>query len=186
MSERLREALHRIDAEAYAAVASTHTPALDAPLAAVSRAADLSKLWLAGAGMLALAGGPRGRDAAVSGLAAIAVTSAIVNLAFKPLGRRTRPDRVAHEVHAARHVPMPASTSFPSGHSASAFAFATGVAHVLPAAGGAARAAAALVAYSRIHTGVHYPGDVLAGSLAGVVLGKATAVALERSGRIAR
>ena len=58
-----------------------------------------------------------------------------MNLVLKPLGRRRRPDRVAHDVLEARHVPMPESTSFPSGHSASAFAFATGVAHVLPAAG---------------------------------------------------
>ena len=172
--------MHRLDADVYAAVAATHTPALDAPLAAVSRAADLSKIWLAGAAGLALAGGPRGRRAAVSGLAAIGVTSTIVNVVLKPLGRRRRPDRVAHDVLEARHVPMPESTSFPSGHSASAFAFATGVAHVLPGASHAAHAAAAVVAYSRIHTGVHYPGDVLAGSLTGVVLGKATAVALER------
>ncbi len=180
MSDELAAALHRLDAGAYAAVAATHTPALDAPLAAVSRAADLSKIWLAGAGVLALAGGPRGPRAAASGLAAIGVTSTIVNLVLKPLGRRRRPDRVAHDVLEARHVPMPESTSFPSGHSASAFAFAAGVAHVAPGAGRAARVAAAIVAYSRIHTGVHYPGDVLAGSLTGVVLGKATAVALER------
>ena len=180
MTEGLGPALHRLDADAYAAVAATHTPALDAPLAAVSRAADLSKIWLAGAGLLAVAGGPRGRRAAVSGLAAIGVTSTIVNIVLKPLGRRRRPDRVAHDVLEARHVPMPESTSFPSGHSASAFAFAAGVAHVAPRAGRVARIAAAIVAYSRVHTGVHYPGDVLAGSLTGVVLGKATAVALER------
>ena len=180
MSDRIGQVLHRLDAEAYAAIAATHAPALDAPLAAVSRAADLSKLWLAGAGVLALAGGPRGRRAAASGLAAIGVTSTIVNLGLKPLGRRARPDRTAHAVPAGRHVAMPASTSFPSGHAASAFAFATGVAHVAPRAGRVARAAAALVAYSRVHTGVHYPGDVVAGSLTGVVLGKATAELLQR------
>ena len=39
---------------------------------------------------------------------------------------------------------------------------------------------AALVAYSRVHTGVHYPGDVLAGALAGTVLARLTAHALDR------
>jgi undecaprenyl-diphosphatase len=62
---------------------------------------------------------------------------------------------------------MPRSTSFPSGHAASAFAFATGVAADLPAAGIPLSAAAAVVAYSRVHTGVHYPADVIAGSVAG-------------------
>ena len=56
---------------------------------------------------------------------------------------------------------MPHSLSFPSGHSASAFAFATTVGHMVPVSPPAyALRAAALVAYSRVHTGVHYPGDV--------------------------
>ena len=95
------------------------------------------------------------------------MTSGVVNLGVKPLGRRRRPDRAAEQVPLARHVPMPTSTSFPSGHSAAAFAFATGVGHVLPPAAVPLRALAALVAYSRVHTGVHYPGDVVAGALIG-------------------
>jgi undecaprenyl-diphosphatase len=75
---------------------------------------------------------------------------------------------------------MPASTSCPSGHSAAAFAFATGVAHVLPTAAIPLRALAALVAYSRVHTGVHYPGDVVAGALVGTVLAELTTHALDR------
>ncbi len=69
---------------------------------------------------------------------------------------------------------MPSSTSFPSGHSAAAFAFAAGVGHVIPAAAVPLSAFAALVAYSRVHTGVHYPGDIVAGALVGTVLGRVT------------
>jgi len=62
---------------------------------------------------------------------------------------------------------MPSSASFPSGHSAAAFAFATGVGHVLPWTAFPLRALGGLVAYSRVHTGVHFPGDVVVGSLLG-------------------
>src|SRR6266566_3344266 len=58
-----------------------------------------------------------------------------------------------------RQVKMPGSTSFPSGHSASAFAFSTAVGRDLPALALGLNFLAAAVAYSRIHTGVHYPGD---------------------------
>ena len=54
-------------------------------------------------------------------------------------------------------MPMPTSTSFPSGHSASALAFAVAVGDVLPALRLPLRAAAATVAFSRVYTGVHYP-----------------------------
>ena len=72
---------------------------------------------------------------------------------------------------------MPCSTSFP-GHSASAFAFATVVGDELPLARAAATMAAA-VTYSRVHTGVHYPSDVLVGSLKGT----GAAVAVRYTGR---
>jgi undecaprenyl-diphosphatase len=74
---------------------------------------------------------------------------------------------------------MPRSTSFPSGHAASASAFGT-VATASPEAGLPLSAAAALVAYSRVHTGVHYPLDVIAGSLTGATLAQLTATALSR------
>ena len=172
--------LHRADASLYATIASSSTPSLDGPVALISNAANLSKPWVASAAALALFGGKRGRRAAFYGIASVTVASAVVNLAIKPISSRRRPDRVAAGVVEARHVSMPSSTSFPSGHSASAFAFAVGVGQVMPAAGVALAVPAALVAYSRVHTGVHYPGDVIAGSLIGVALAKATCAAMDR------
>ena len=66
---------------------------------------------------------------------------------------------------------MPESTSFPSGHSASAFAFANAVGAQIPLLSGPLHFLAGAVAYSRVHTGVHYPGDVIIGSLIGSVMG---------------
>lgn len=176
----LRDA-ERIDVALYAAVAQTATPALDRAMARLSHAADYSRLSLAAAVALA-ATGRRGRRAAAHGLAAVGVTATIVNVVVKPLGRRRRPDRAAEQVPVARHVRMPSSTSFPSGHAAAAFAFATGVGHVLPSAGVPLRGLALLVAWSRVHTGVHYPGDVVAGALAGTALAQLTSRGLDRRG----
>jgi membrane-associated phospholipid phosphatase len=169
----------RLDLAVYAAIAQRSTPALDRAMRRLSRAADYSKLSIATAAALAVAGGSTGRRAAAMGLASVAVTATVVNLVFKPLGRRRRPDRSVQRVPEARHVRMPISSSFPSGHAAAAFAFATGVGHVSPAAGVSLYGLATLVGYSRIHTGVHFPGDVLFGALAGVGLAEVTVRALD-------
>lgn len=67
---------------------------------------------------------------------------------------------------------QPSSGAFPSGHSASAAAFATGIALESPGIGLAVAPVAAAVAYSRLHTGAHWLSDVLGG----VALGAAVAV----------
>jgi len=157
-----------VDTAVYAAVAGTDTPALDVAMRRLSGIADHSVLWLGAAAGIALLGGADGRRAATRGLAALGIASAFANLVAKPLTTRRRPDREELEVLAARHVPMPKSSSFPSGHSASAFAFATGAGAVQPSLSAPLRALATLVAYSRVHTGVHYPADVLAGAFIGV------------------
>jgi undecaprenyl-diphosphatase len=162
----------QIDRVVYAAVAGTTTPTLDRGLRRLSDSANHSGLWFGIAAALAFLG-PRGRRAAIGGACAIGVTSAIVNLGAKTTLVRGRPDRAAAEVAASRHVRMPTSTSFPSGHAASAFAFATAVGDVLPPASVPLHALATGVAYSRVHTGVHYPGDVVAGSLIGGLVGAA-------------
>ena len=59
-------------------------------------------------------------------------------------------------------------------------AFATGVGHVLPQAAAPLRALATIVAYSRVHTGVHYPSDVVAGALIGSALAQGTAARIIR------
>lgn len=178
-----REQLQALDAAVYAAIAATPTPTFDRGLGTLSRAADHSKLWVGAAAVLAASGGPRGRRAAARGLATLGLTSTIVNAGLKPLGRRGRPDRAGAAVPITRHVTMPRSTSFPSGHAASAFAFSSGVAAALPAAGVPLLGVATLVAYSRVHTGVHYPADVVAGSVLGGAIAPVVAAVLRARAR---
>ena len=170
--------LHRLgefDRRAYVAVARLSIPALDRPYSRLSTFANHSKPWFLIAGALAVVGGPRGRRAAATGVAAIGAASLVVNQPMKLMGGRDRPARELHGVPEDRWVPMPTSTSFPSGHSASAAAFAAAVGDVLPGLRWPLRAAAAVVAFSRVYTGVHYPGDVVAGAATGALLGRLTA-----------
>lgn len=169
--------LRAVDGAVYAAVAATPTPTLDTALRRLSTAANHSKISFAVAAALALVPG-RPRRAAIAGAGAIAVASATANLLGKRLVRRQRPDRESARVAVSRHVPMPDSASFPSGHTASAVAFAAAVGSVLPGAGVPLGALAGAVGYSRVHTGVHYPGDVAAGAVLGVASAAVSLVAV--------
>ncbi len=169
---------HRLgaaDQALYVAVAASPTPWLDQPVRRLSQAANFSRLWLAIAAGIAVVGGPDGRRAALRGVIAVGVTSGCVNVAVKAIRPRRRPDRAGAHVPVARQVTMPASASFPSGHSASAFAFACCVGASLPGAAPPLLALASAVAFSRVYTGVHFPGDVIIGSLIGAGIGRTVA-----------
>ena len=167
--------LGAVDRAVYDAIAGIPTPTIDASLRRLTDAANYSRLWIGIATGLALVGGRRGRRAALTGMAAIGITSATVNLGVKSWADRPRPDRQEGVLADDRGARMPSSSSFPSGHSASAFAFAAAVGDTLPPLALPLRLLAGGVAYSRVHTGVHYPGDVVVGSLIGAGVGDMTA-----------
>jgi diacylglycerol kinase family enzyme/membrane-associated phospholipid phosphatase len=137
----------------------------DIALKVLSKTANHSMLWLTAAAVMGLRGGTA-RRAAVRGIAAIACASAATNLLGKPLLPRRRPP--AELVALRRRLAgPPVSSSFPSGHAASAAAFATAVTMESPTAGAIIAPVAAAVAYSRVHTGVHWPSDVVCGAALG-------------------
>ena len=79
--------------------------------------------------------------------------------------------------------------SFPSGHATVAFACATVLALAVPRLRVPFFVLAALIAFSRVYVGVHYPFDVLAGAVLGVGLATALrmlAAALRRSDPLLR
>ncbi|MEY9857818.1 membrane-associated phospholipid phosphatase [Catenulispora sp. GAS73] len=171
-----------LDARAYAAVARMPaTEGIDVAVRTLSRAANHSKISFTIAAALAVRPGPP-RLAAGTGLGAVGVASLTANLLAKRLARRPRPVRAEPGLFPGRYVVMPHSASFPSGHTASAVAFAVAVGKVVPTMAAPLGALAAIIGYSRVHTGVHYPGDVAGGA----VLGAASAALVLDASRAAR
>ena len=144
-----------------------------AGLLLVGRAADRSRLWLGVAAALALSGGRLRRRAALRGLFATALAAAVANGPVKLAFRRRRP-AAARIVGRLPGFPSPSTTAFPSGHAAAGFAFAVGAAQEAPVMAAPLVALAALVGYSRVHAGVHYPSDAVMGAAVGVGAGLAT------------
>lgn len=115
---------------------------------------------------------PKTRKAGALSLAAMLICYLGNDLILKNLVERTRPFLAVEGLVAL--IEHPASFSFPSGHACSSFAAAATWAQTLE--GRWARAAkvllmqlALLMALSRLYVGVHYPTDVLTGSLLGIL-----------------
>jgi diacylglycerol kinase family enzyme/membrane-associated phospholipid phosphatase len=159
---QITEGLGTLDEEVFEAIANSPSQLVDITMPALTRAADHSKLWFAIAAALIASRRPSAQRGAVRGVASLAVTSLITNQVAKRLRRRPRPSYAL--VPIARRVRRePTSNSLPSGHSASAAAFAVGVGLQNPPLGLLLALLAGLVGLSRVATGAHYPGDVFVG-----------------------
>jgi len=143
----------------------------DSALKAVTTLANHSVLWFMIAAVLASRHGVT-RRAAVRGVLAIGGAS-FTNVLGKPLLPRRRPAADALPAWRTLSNP-PTSSSFPSGHAASAAAFCTAVTLESPRAGTAVVPLAATIAHSRVHAGVNWPSDVVGGVIIGTVVALGT------------
>jgi undecaprenyl-diphosphatase len=149
--------------------ADTDLPALDRFFYGLSSTADHGLLWLAlGAGRAARTGEPM---VAVRLGALLGAESILTNGVVKSFFRRVRPqEHFTHDAPLPYGMRRPVTSSFPSGHAATAFLAAM----VLSKGTRAAPAyftLAGLVAYSRVHVRMHHWSDVLGGAALGLVLG---------------
>ena len=115
------------------------------------------------------------RGAGASSLIAMLLGLLVTNLTLKPLAARARPWVVMENFTAL--VTSSDPHSFPSGHTCAAFAFGVALCAMVPRkwAKAAALTAAALMGFSRLYVGVHFPSDVLAGAVVGTLCGLAGA-----------
>jgi undecaprenyl-diphosphatase len=160
--------VHALDLRADALVERIRGPKLDPVFYGLSSAADHGLLWLlVGASRAARAGDPA---VALRMGAALGVESLLTNGPIKACFRRVRPaDDHPPEGPLPYGMHRPISSSFPSGHAASAFTAA------MLLAGGPVTplwfALAATVAASRVYTRMHHTSDVVAGAALGLALG---------------
>ena len=149
-------------------MAAHRTPSLDAVAHALSSLADRSKLWVAVSALRAAREGRRGRLLALRALVVVALESALIHVVVKPAFQRTRPTVEVPLRFGARRPP---SSSFPSGHAASATTAALLLANGDPVWAPALSGLAAAVAWSRVETGLHHTTDAVAGMALGVGFG---------------
>lgn len=139
---------------------------LDAAMPLITRLGDGGMIWIGCSLVMLLI--PKTRKAGAAIAAALAVEVICCNLCLKPLVARVRPCDVSA---AGLLIPRPTDYSFPSGHAGAAFASASALFFSnnrlwIPAA-----ALSVLIGFSRLYLYVHYPSDVIAGALLGIMAG---------------
>lgn len=140
-------------------------PMLDTPMKAVSLVTTYAAVWLILAFLLTCS--DRYRKAGVAVIVSVFAVFIVVDVLMKPIFGRTRPFEVADF---PLIVTAPSSFSFPSGHTAYAFAASTAILVYCRKAGILAIAFACVVGFSRMYLYVHWPTDVLAGAIVGVAV----------------
>ena len=162
--------LQALDARAFLAVnQSPHPWWMDRLADWLAVTANGGWLWLIGVGAAGIAGAPRSARILAVLAPTVAVTAWVVEYPIKAIFRRRRP--FIDVVRALVVGKQPGSWSFPSGHTATAFAAAVVVQDTWTRATPLVYWLAAVTGLSRIYVGVHYPGDVLSGAACGLVIG---------------
>ncbi|WP_049793703.1 phosphatase PAP2 family protein [Hoyosella subflava] len=166
--QAVRRAVGRADRRIVARTAQWRPTPVDRVMIGLSKSANRGQIWVGVAALLIAVGGPA-RRGAIRGTLVLGASTLVATKLLKPLFPRHRPP--VHAVPGQRRFGDAADTpSFPSAHAALAAAFTTGVAIESRTAGYLIAPLAGAIAYSRVHTGAHWPSDVVAGSAVGVTV----------------
>ena len=156
-----------VDAVAARVAVASRERGLDRGVYLLSQAANHSLLWHGINVADAVLGGAQHRRRALRRSVVLALEQAVVNGPVKSSVSRDRPGTRDDHPHRLR---APRTSSFPSGHASAAACAATLLTRDL-GWGPVWWSLGAVVAWSRIHVGVHHASDVLAG----LVLGRSLA-----------
>ncbi len=164
------EQLQQIDTELFLMInRNLANPVCDLLMPAATNEWILRGILLAIVLALVTFGKTRGRLAAVGCIIAVAISDQVSAQLIKPLVERVRPCHVVAGVHLL--VNCTQGLSFPSSHAANTFGQAMFLGALYPRARWYLFGFAAIVSYSRIAVGVHYPFDVVVGASVGVLCG---------------
>lgn len=146
---------------------SVRNPLLDRLMIGITSLGDDGWIWILATILLLI---PK-KTRKVGVLSAVALLGSLLinNYLIKNIVQRPRPFVTFQELQII--IPTPSEFSFPSGHTSSSFAAAAVFYRHLPKKLGIPSVIlACLIGFSRLYVGVHYPTDVLAGAVMGILL----------------
>lgn len=144
---------------------AVRNPILNPVMTAITTLGNAGILWIVLTALLLIP--QKTRKVGVMSLCALLASLLMNNILIKNLVARVRPYNALDGLVIL--VRKPSEFSFPSGHAASSFASACVMFRKLPKKYGIpALVMAALISFSRLYVGVHYPSDVLAGIVSGI------------------
>ena len=146
---------------------SVRNPILNPIMVFITSLGDEGMIWIAATIALLI---PK-KTRKVGAMSAVALLGSLLinNYFLKNLVQRPRPFVTFTDIQIL--IPTPSEFSFPSGHTSSSFAAAAVFYRFLPKKLGVPSVIlAGLIGFSRLYVGVHYPTDVIAGIIMGILL----------------
>lgn len=164
--------LQGVDATLFLAINHLpHTPLTNRVMTTITNVMNGGLGWVIGLSIAAVVDKKRGVQALHQVAPPLWFAAMTVEYPIKAYFRRRRP--FIDVVQAIAVGRKPGTYSFPSAHSAAAFAGAWLISHHYPERAALWYAIAGTVAFSRVYLGVHYPGDVASGAVTGLALAEA-------------